>query len=215
MRNRTKRIIGPALAACLGLLMTAHASATPDGVGCGSVDNRFTRCHTGWDDARLEQQLSRSACIRGNTWGMERGDIWVDRGCRGSFTRLGGSQRASRYDGDQAGDYDEIGRLVEALHDKRRDQRDRRRGTDRGDDRSTGPWIPGAPYRSVERTIECSSYNKDYSSCPIGTRNLSVRLVETLSDAPCKEGRSWGWTDNAVWVNRGCRGLFAVDEGRR
>lgn len=65
----------------------APASASAAGVGCGSSDNRSARCHTGWDDAVLDQQLSRSACIRGRTWGVEGGDIWVDRGCRGSFLR--------------------------------------------------------------------------------------------------------------------------------
>ncbi len=53
---------------------------------CESVSNRYARCDV---DTRggveLVEQLSRGSCIAGQTWGYERGFVWVDRGCRGWF----------------------------------------------------------------------------------------------------------------------------------
>jgi hypothetical protein len=37
-----------------------------------------------------------------------------------------------------------------------------------------------------------------------------ARLVKQLSSAPCRQGSTWGWDTNSVWVSGGCRGLFDV-----
>ena len=46
------------------------------------------------------------------------------------------------------------------------------------------------------------------------TRNIDttggVRLIRRLSDKPCVQGRSWGYTRNQVWVDDGCRAEFEV-----
>lgn len=39
---------------------------------------------------RLHRQTSSSACVRGRTWGFDRGGIWVDDGCQGEFMVGGG-----------------------------------------------------------------------------------------------------------------------------
>ncbi|MEO6967083.1 MAG: DUF3011 domain-containing protein [Rhodanobacteraceae bacterium] len=59
-------------------------------IECSSNDQRRTRCRVPWQDARMVQQLSSSACVRGRTWGFDRGSIWVDRGCRARFASAGG-----------------------------------------------------------------------------------------------------------------------------
>lgn len=55
-------------------------------VRCGSNDGRWTHCTV---DVRggvdLVRQLSRSQCIRGQSWGVDRGGIWVSSGCRAEF----------------------------------------------------------------------------------------------------------------------------------
>ena len=40
--------------------------------------------------------------------------------------------------------------------------------------------------------------------------------MRKLSDAPCIQGRTWGYDRNRIWVDRGCRALFEVgrDSGR-
>src|SRR4051794_26513099 len=47
-------------------------------------------------------------------------------------------------------------------------------------------------------------------------RDETVRLVRQLSDARCVEGRTWGWDNRGIWVDRGCRAEFLItDSGHR
>lgn len=54
-------------------------------VQCESVDNRPRSCSTGGGDVRLLRQLSDAPCIEGRSWGVDRGGVWVSRGCRAQF----------------------------------------------------------------------------------------------------------------------------------
>ncbi|MFZ2753239.1 MAG: DUF3011 domain-containing protein [Lysobacteraceae bacterium] len=67
----------------------------------GSYNDRYTREFTcaskagrmSWCGQRvnrrqhveIKRQLSDSPCVYGRSWGMERGDVWVDNGCRAVF----------------------------------------------------------------------------------------------------------------------------------
>jgi hypothetical protein len=55
-------------------------------VRCESISGRDNYCPI---DTRggvfLQRQLSRSYCIEGDTWGSDRGGIWVRSGCRADF----------------------------------------------------------------------------------------------------------------------------------
>ncbi len=97
MRMYKGVIAGFALAA--GAAAGAHvASAQPYGppgydrgqtVVCESQNGRYARCNVPWRDARIVQQISGSACVRGQTWGFDRGGIWVTQGCRARFAPAG------------------------------------------------------------------------------------------------------------------------------
>ncbi len=73
-----------------------------------------------------------------------------------------------------------------------------------------GPGYPpgpgGPPPAGV---ITCSSDNggRNYCSVPTGR---GVRLVRQRSDAPCRQGYSWGYDRGGIWVDRGCRADFAI-----
>jgi hypothetical protein len=55
-------------------------------VNCSSNDGRRNWCDIGPSrDVRLVRQISGSACVRGDTWGLDRRGLWVDRGCRADF----------------------------------------------------------------------------------------------------------------------------------
>ena len=43
-------------------------------------------------EVRMQQQISGSPCIEGQTWGVDRQGLWVERGCRAVFVvgRFGG-----------------------------------------------------------------------------------------------------------------------------
>ena len=55
-------------------------------VTCSSNDGRRNWCDVGRSrDVQLARQISGTACIRDNTWGVDRRGLWVDRGCRADF----------------------------------------------------------------------------------------------------------------------------------
>ena len=59
-------------------------------INCSSNNGKRNYCPA--DTSRgvtLVRQISGSPCVQGDTWGYDRGSIWVDRGCRADF-RLGG-----------------------------------------------------------------------------------------------------------------------------
>src|SRR5688572_8277650 len=53
---------------------------------CESHDERTRYCAADIrGDVRLVNQMSRSQCIEGRTWGYDRQGIWVGAGCRAEF----------------------------------------------------------------------------------------------------------------------------------
>ena len=63
-------------------------------VNCSSNNGKRNYCSA--DTSRgvsLARQISGSACVQGQTWGYNRGQIWVDRGCRADFRLSGGPPR--------------------------------------------------------------------------------------------------------------------------
>ena len=64
-------------------------------ISCGSPQYRLLRCPIprDWRGVRIVQQTSKSACVEGQTWGYDRGSVWVDRGCGGVFAPGGGGWR--------------------------------------------------------------------------------------------------------------------------
>lgn len=63
------------------------------------------------------------------------------------------------------------------------------------------------------QTWTCESPSNTYRECRIGAGGV-VKLVMELSDRACFEGLSWGTREGGiVWVDRGCRAMFTVDNG--
>lgn len=73
-----------------------------EAVDCVSRNFSYARCDVPWRDARLVRQLSDTACIRGQNWGVDRGGLWVDRGCSGRFVASNGGHHGGGY-GDEYG----------------------------------------------------------------------------------------------------------------
>jgi len=158
-------------------------------VRCVSNDGHYARCAVPWRYVELYKQESKADCIRGQSWGMDDGTLWVDRGCRGLFGPADRGGYGDRHDNR----YDD-------------DRRDRDRGY--GDE---GGWQPG-PDWDRQISLQCDSNKKKYQMCQVDVgRNGRVRLGRQLSDARCTEGYSWGWNRAGVWVAHGCRGEFLVD----
>jgi hypothetical protein len=55
---------------------------------CESQDQRRAWCGQRIgrrDHVEIRRQLSRGECVYGRSWGIDRGDVWVDDGCRAEF----------------------------------------------------------------------------------------------------------------------------------
>jgi hypothetical protein len=77
---------------CRAVFVEARGGLPGGGYGgysvtCNSEGDRYRAC--AWDRRQgrpeLIEQLSRTPCIEGRSWGWEGNQIWVDQGCRGRF----------------------------------------------------------------------------------------------------------------------------------
>ena len=70
-----------------GLPGNGYGGGSSYSVTCISEDDRYRTC--AWQERYgypvLIEQISRTACVEGRTWGYRRGEIWVDQGCRARF----------------------------------------------------------------------------------------------------------------------------------
>ena len=58
----------------------------PQIITCSSNNGKRNWCDVGGSrDIRFNRQISGSACIEGQTWGIDNRGLWVDRGCRAEF----------------------------------------------------------------------------------------------------------------------------------
>lgn len=66
-----------------------------------------------------------------------------------------------------------------------------------------------APASSNAKMVTCASEGEK-KFCDTNT-GRGVRLVKQRSEAPCKQGDTWGYDGLGIWVDRGCSADFAVD----
>lgn len=61
----------------------------PGGAGlmvCESREYEYNLCRTGRvRNVQIVRQLSQAPCVQGQSWGIERDGVWVDRGCEAEF----------------------------------------------------------------------------------------------------------------------------------
>jgi hypothetical protein len=64
-----------------------------------------------------------------------------------------------------------------------------------------------------ERIIRCESRNYRYNYCRVDTENRASLVSQVSPLARCELGRTWGYDNRGVWVDRGCSGEFRVGRG--
>lgn len=71
------------------------------------------------------------------------------------------------------------------------------------------PPRPGRPGydNGYGQTIRCESRSNRRQQCRVNTQNR-VQLIRTIGGR-CVQGRSWGFDQRSIWVDRGCRADFA------
>lgn len=82
-------------------------------------------------------------------------------------------------------------------------------GSDRPYDTSGSGYRQGEP---TGRVVSCYSDDGRRRYCDAETR-AGVRLVRQRGGAACEKDVSWGFDDRGIWVDRGCRGDFALEAG--
>jgi hypothetical protein len=63
--------------------------------------------------------------------------------------------------------------------------------------------------------IDCSSISYRYQYCPVDTQGRVIMVREMSTGNLCQQGRGWGYDNNGIWVDRGCRAQFSYgrDDG--
>ncbi|MBS1871633.1 MAG: DUF3011 domain-containing protein [Acidobacteria bacterium] len=84
-----------------------------------------------------------------------------------------------------------------------------RRVSGRGGALGGGNWGGRAP-SGGGASLVCASNNGERVYCDADTRN-GVTLSRQISGTACVEGRTWGYDNRGVWVDRGCRAEFTVN----
>ena len=59
------------------------------------------------------------------------------------------------------------------------------------------------------QTVSCSSSDGEKHYCEADTR-YGAHLLKQTSTADCAEGKTWGWDEEGIWVNKGCAGQFEL-----
>ena len=75
-----------------------------------------------------------------------------------------------------------------------------------------GTFEAGDPFTNAGERVTCASALGKRVECGADTR-FGVRLVQQISDSPCRENVTWGTAPRTIWVDRGCRGEFEVGRG--
>jgi len=59
------------------------------------------------------------------------------------------------------------------------------------------------------QVIACSSDDGRRHICPADTRG-GVQMTRQHSESPCRQGSTWGFDRQGIWVDRGCRAEFTL-----
>lgn len=62
-------------------------------------------------------------------------------------------------------------------------------------------------------SIKCESNNGNRKYCGQIDSRSQVTIQQQISGSPCEQGRSWGVDNRGLWVDHGCRAIFATGGG--
>jgi hypothetical protein len=176
----------------------------------------------------LHRQLSKAECAEKVSWGWdeERGEIWVDDGCRAEFflgLQVEPARAAQALDALVTCESDN-GRRKECAADTSAGVQLVRQLGDAGCAFNSG-WgydqkgiwvnkgcraefaVRGKPKPQVKALV-CESTGAR-NACPAETQ-FGIAIVKQLGDAACILGETWGFDQDGVWVEKGCRGQFVL-----
>jgi hypothetical protein len=199
---------------------------------CESPNDTYRECRIGSGGViKLVMEMSERRCFEGLTWGTREGGIvWVNRGCRATFTVDNGDTNRRIVCESQDGKRQIC--LVDPINDVALLQQvsqapciefqtwgfnpDRNQiWVDRG---CRGQFIlakTGAARRATSNTrmlegiVVCESNDRGKKRCAADT-TAGVQIIRNLSEDNCRFGREWNYDASGIWVSKGCRAEFAI-----
>ena len=196
---------------------------SPRLVTCESIRERRRECAIPAEsEVRLLRRLGPSPCDSGRGWGRRGRVLWVDDGCRATFsvvptaapsvvscgTEAPGRQECRAPDATEVVLLRQLGEAACV--------RGRTWGLEGGRIWTEGGCRAEFEVRSGTGTdpapsvrLLCSSDGGSRTECAIPGEGRVV-LIRQLSSAECARGRSWGVAEGKIWVASGCRGEFEV-----
>lgn len=74
-------------------------------------------------------------------------------------------------------------------------------------------WTTPVTPAKADSYVDCSSNRYGRNYCPIYSGGRVWLDYQYSNDnGPCIEGQTWGWDNRGIWVDRGCRGRFRVED---
>jgi hypothetical protein len=203
-------------------------------VRCDSDDEHYHFCSTGaLERVELNRQISGTPCRRDVNWGQRGDGIWVDKGCRAEFEVVALRRlipRTLRCDSaDERYHFCSTGPIERAQMNRQISGSPCREGYSWGR-RDDGVWVDKGcraefeiysyedsavataapmPVSDSTQMVSCDSDDGRYRFCMTGPIR-SAELTRQTSSAPCRFNYSWGYREDGVWVDKGCRGEFHV-----
>jgi hypothetical protein len=215
------------LAALAGAPATGRAQSNRE-VLCESQAKDFKYCPVATrGSVRVVRTLSETQCILNRTWGYDAKGIWVDRGCRARFL-VAGSGGGGESGGNVVTCASQSGRYEFCRAATRGDVRLSRQlsrepcvaGQTWGFQKD-GIWVANGcraefevgyndiTWENGQRHLTCESEDGRYRRCRTWTYG-TVRVARQLSKTDCVLRSNWGYDKEGIWVNDGCRAVFAV-----
>ena len=62
--------------------------------------------------------------------------------------------------------------------------------------------------RLDKEKIKCESQNNKKKTCRCSGKVDHIHLLKQLSEAKCKDKKTYGYSKDKIWVKNGCRGNF-------
>jgi hypothetical protein len=82
-----------------------------------------------------------------------------------------------------------------------------------GNNNYNGPADNGSNGGGPADTIKCESSDGNRKYCGQVDSRAQVTIQQQISGSPCEQNRSWGVDNRGLWVDHGCRAIFATGGG--
>ncbi len=159
-------------------------------ITCSSTGNRTRECRADASGGADLLRVLGGNCGR-NNWGFRTDAVWVRNGCRAEFGVRsagfggGGGWQGGNNGGNWGGN----------------------NGGNNGGNWGGGGGWQGGDNNWQTGTIRCESRNNRRQTCRADARGGAQ--ISRVLGGNCSRG-NWGWSNNEIWVDRGCRADFLV-----